>query len=986
MAFVHRESETGEFAFLGLSVNSRAKTDKFLQQPLPLPSAPRSRVPQSRLEAHGGCDSFESSSNSSDWISPSNSSGRDHGRQQRLPLPSSFSLQAAPQVRNVSRGAEFSTNSSDPVSQPSSNVRRHSQEQSLPLLSPPDTSSRLACHDGSHSLTSSIYSCDWLSQSGGSSTSHNQKDRFSRTDSQSFSFERLELQHSAGGSLYERLEVHHRRNSKGTESSKHGDAKTGVAEHASEQRGIANQDSLEQSSSSIPELDDFIHPPPRFGSTSSEPGLASLVRDIAWLDDEWDDPENPPLTLHERGYVISAYPEEESQAESQASSEAMQKSFQNPQEAQEDQLSQTRLATPPVMDGNKVSASRIEPSRPGEELLKAGPAVTSSKNADSPLHRNSSSSGDWRNIRHQLYIHHSQAGGPHRGHASCFSRMAFSQLPQLDLAEAMKNAAQEQAGTVTKTNEEEQDRPLKKQVAVPEATCKRSASVPSVASPAKGSNASSKAGGSTSVSKDAGPRLPQPFAMLPSRSSGAKLQVCEHQSAGHIQCADSQAAGTTSEVDSVFRVQVLESHIKTRAPSGKQIGVSRMDDTQEEARPSQSKSTSTEACNEIGTETSALHFSTPGMACLQASGAKAASEHAEAPLHRCASNSTVDSKGARCQLFVKEGLQELQCAAALRTSSRENSCRPHVPFLQLSPVFSDVQGRQLATERAGKPTKISSPQKTARHTARSRRALRINCPVTFYIEGRPQQLFGRMRCVDDEGTYSVELVGGGRMTGLDALTACSEMELLRAERSRFQMGIQSSRSNSRERLLSKQPVSARATSSSAAPKSMEPCRLQLGTPVTFVEQGRTYYGRLRTADQKGFCSVNIAGGGIKIGIPHVDECTEKDLENHLQSRRGFFWQKNPGMDYGTRNHQPNRVASARRGLSAAPSEMPSLNPSFQRVASAPQVRQTKVLAKRSTSAGNFVEPTRLRGVAVAKLLPMRRQPSNLRPDTVQASK
>lgn len=57
----------------------------------------------------------------------------------------------------------------------------------------------------------------------------------------------------------------------------------------------------------------------------------------------------------------------------------------------------------------------------------------------------------------------------------------------------------------------------------------------------------------------------------------------------------------------------------------------------------------------------------------------------------------------------------------------------------------------------------------------------LGSPVSFYLEGRPEQYFGRVRCVA-HGKYAVDLVNGGRMAWLDEVTPCSESMLMRAER------------------------------------------------------------------------------------------------------------------------------------------------------------------------------------------------------------
>ncbi|CAE8693017.1 unnamed protein product, partial [Polarella glacialis] len=96
------------------------------------------------------------------------------------------------------------------------------------------------------------------------------------------------------------------------------------------------------------------------------------------------------------------------------------------------------------------------------------------------------------------------------------------------------------------------------------------------------------------------------------------------------------------------------------------------------------------------------------------------------------------------------------------------SLPPRVPLLQLPPAIPQAKAEPGASQTPR--TKLS----------------RLS-PVTFYLEGRPEQLFGRVRSVASDGTYTVDLVSGARMAGLDMVSTCSEAELQKAERSRRQM-------------------------------------------------------------------------------------------------------------------------------------------------------------------------------------------------------
>lgn len=61
--------------------------------------------------------------------------------------------------------------------------------------------------------------------------------------------------------------------------------------------------------------------------------------------------------------------------------------------------------------------------------------------------------------------------------------------------------------------------------------------------------------------------------------------------------------------------------------------------------------------------------------------------------------------------------------------------------------------------------------------------LALGSPVTFYLEGRPAQRFGRVRQCHADGAYTVDVMPhGGRLVRLGAVTPCAEADLPRQRR------------------------------------------------------------------------------------------------------------------------------------------------------------------------------------------------------------
>merc|ERR1712096_471755 len=108
-------------------------------------------------------------------------------------------------------------------------------------------------------------------------------------------------------------------------------------------------------------------------------------------------------------------------------------------------------------------------------------------------------------------------------------------------------------------------------------------------------------------------------------------------------------------------------------------------------------------------------------------------------------------------------------------------CIPRELSTSLSTVTTSTQIDLQSPFASSSP---SSPSRRARRPLRSAQPqlqLQIGSPVSFYLDGRPIPYFGHLKAVAANGLYTVDLVGGGRMPGLEMVTPCKEEELLKAE-------------------------------------------------------------------------------------------------------------------------------------------------------------------------------------------------------------
>eukprot|EP00435_Cladocopium_sp_Y103_P044127 s1255_g12.t1 len=167
---------------------------------------------------------------------------------------------------------------------------------------------------------------------------------------------------------------------------------------------------------------------------------------------------------------------------------------------------------------------------------------------------------------------------------------------------------------------------------------------------------------------------------------------------------------------------------------------------------------------------------------------------------------------------------------------------PVVPAVRLPET--KASGAISARHRSSSPCKRASWQAEVQ-TARTAR-IDNGSPVTFYVEGRPQQCFGRVRSIDN-GTYTVDVIGGGRKAGLDVVTLCSELDLQKA---------QISKGRAFHTKLSPRPSLPRTLS------TPELSPLEVGTPVAFFAQNKTFYVVTILSAAFNACAATLVLGGL----------------------------------------------------------------------------------------------------------------------------
>jgi len=260
-------------------------------------------------------------------------------------------------------------------------------------------------------------------------------------------------------------------------------------------------------------------------------------------------------------------------------------------------------------------------------------------------------------------------------------------------------------------------------------------------------------------------------------------------------------------------------------------------------------------------------------------------------------------------------------------SSPEGTATPTAimsPRSLMSPRSQTTSRGQTPRSRGlRRPPSLSgiSMKSESRSSLASNAPITAETPVTFFLEGRPTQIYGRVRLIAADGTYMVELAGGARMAGVQAVTRCREDDLVQAHGRRRKFGYER---DSYEDLHSPNSphrdvfgcFSARDGSSSpirgGTPRSMAPSMsmaslassanqsgLARGAACKFTEEGnpRVFYGRIKSISKDGTYMLDLVGGGKKVGVDLVTLCTEDDLQKDEMSKMSMSLAKDSYKEY-----------------------------------------------------------------------------------------
>jgi len=224
----------------------------------------------------------------------------------------------------------------------------------------------------------------------------------------------------------------------------------------------------------------------------------------------------------------------------------------------------------------------------------------------------------------------------------------------------------------------------------------------------------------------------------------------------------------------------------------------------------------------------------------------------------------------------------------------------------MSPSYASTQVG-LQSPFASSPS--STPNLQNQMDRRLRKALRpekppkleIGGPVSFYLEGCPRRYVGWLKAVGQTGLHTVDLVGGGRMTGLDVVTPCSRDELGKAEKEKQHL------------ITSDDPYANYDTRNTYAPCASPTRQFAIGDTVSFtleklehshmvqVTYPERFFGHVHKLCTDGSYIVELPGGGRKTGVRHMAPCAERDYELASLAKNGWITRKEELVEVNTRN-------------------------------------------------------------------------------------
>jgi len=165
--------------------------------------------------------------------------------------------------------------------------------------------------------------------------------------------------------------------------------------------------------------------------------------------------------------------------------------------------------------------------------------------------------------------------------------------------------------------------------------------------------------------------------------------------------------------------------------------------------------------------------------------------------------------------------------------------------------------------------------------------------VAYFVEGRPNPIHGRVRCINKDGTHTVDLPGGGRMTGVVDVTRCEEREVEKAALRRHSFSYRRGDYDDFRR-----PSLSNRSDRRSSSRGVSPRTLRRGHPCKFTLEGnpKVYYGTIRDISAKSdYYTVDLASGGrmAKVNVEAVTPCSRDELAKDVRSHRGVKVRKDP---------------------------------------------------------------------------------------------
>jgi len=212
------------------------------------------------------------------------------------------------------------------------------------------------------------------------------------------------------------------------------------------------------------------------------------------------------------------------------------------------------------------------------------------------------------------------------------------------------------------------------------------------------------------------------------------------------------------------------------------------------------------------------------------------------------------------------------------------------------------------------PFVTSSPSSPSRGAKRPIRKPQgppaIGSPVTFYVDGHVnaygrdslRPYVGWLKAVSPYGLHTVDLVGGGRMAGLEMVTPCSTEELRKAAQLKRPLDC------------SDDAYAVYDIRNKERTRSLSPCeKFVVGAAVSFclekherchsvsLDYPERFYGHVHKQCDDGCYIIDLVGGGRKIGVRRLTACTERDLVKTSQLKHSLITRTDSSASLNTPN-------------------------------------------------------------------------------------